>query len=138
MKKRKKEKRKQVCNGCNENTNIVNKHFGLCLRCNQLRLQKNKSSKKKSIGRSSASKAKTEKKIDEDEEIYERVFNALPCKCEECGAPLPEDFRDENGKVIARYQYSHIIPKSIAAELRHSVENFNRLCLIHHIQWENG
>lgn len=77
-------------------------------------------------------------KIAKDEAFYEKCFNSSDHKCEECGVELPDIFRDENGKVVARWRYSHIIPKSIANELRHNVDNINHLCLQHHKEWENG
>ena len=59
-------------------------------------------------------------------------------KCEECNVDLPKKFRNEDGRVIARWRYSHIVPKSIASHLRHKVENINHLCIKCHGIWENG
>lgn len=73
-----------------------------------------------------------------DEELYLESFNSSNHECEECGTSLPNEFRDEDQKIIARWRYSHIIPKSIAPDLRHSVENINNLCLNCHSEWENG
>lgn len=73
-----------------------------------------------------------------DELFYEQCFNQSNHRCEECDKQLPEKFRDEDGKIIARYRYSHIIPKSIAPELRHEIKNINHLCLNDHGKWENG
>ena len=81
---------------------------------------------------------RTIEKIRKDEEFYEKCFNMSNHRCEECGKPLPKEFRNSEGRVIARYRYSHIIPKSIAPELRHEVKNINHLCLHHHEEWENG
>lgn len=143
---------------------IVNKTYCLCDSCNQIRLhgksrfdrfleQQSKKpvqyTKKKSnrlkpprrvvdLGKSSSSFTRTISKIKEDEVFYEKVFNQRPHKCEECGYQLNEVFRDEEGKVINRWQYSHVVPKSIAPELRHEVNAMNRLCFDHHSQWENG
>ena len=72
-----------------------------------------------------------------DETFYEKCFNKSNHKCEECGEQLNTDFRDENGKVMNRWRYSHVIPKSIAPELRHNILNINNLCLKHHMKWEN-
>lgn len=83
-------------------------------------------------------KKTTKDKIREDEDFYEECFNNSNHKCEECGKNLPTEFRDDNGKVLARYRYSHVIPKSIAPELRHEEININHLCLEHHQEWENG
>lgn len=145
------------CSECNKKKEIVNKHFGLCFECNNIRLHGNpfgkvyensfkppKRSKpikstRKSIGGSQASKNRIGEAIRLDEEVYEKVFTNKDHMCEECGCELPDHFRDEDGKVIARYQYSHIVPKSIATkEMRRDVCNFNRLCLSCHSEWENG
>ena len=158
------------CNNCNTDKVIVNKHFGLCLECNNLRLYGNKYGKVyKGIGNNNKStraskkpkkfrnKSKEKPKkslfstnidypqpnkistIDKDEEFYEKCFNA--CKvheCEECEQPLPTRFRDDEGKVIARWRYSHIIPKSIASHLRHILENINHLCITCHTRWDHA
>ena len=128
------------CSNCNKNSVIVNSHFKLCLICNNQRLEKNKSSKviTTKIKHSKKEVNKTQLKIDEDEKFYLECFNLSNHQCEECGVSLPTDFRDINGKVIARWRYSHILPKSIYPELRHSVENINHLCLLHHTQWDHG
>jgi len=138
---------------------VINKHFKLCRRCNNLRLYGNEFGKvyeyipkpkkliktkytpQKSKGFIQPSKKGSERRdrmIQKDEDLYEKVFNSKPHFCEECGLPLSDQFRDEDGRVIARWQYSHVIPKSIAPQLRHKVENINRLCLKHHEMWENG
>jgi hypothetical protein len=128
------------CNKCGKDLEIVNKHFGLCFFCNQIRLQYNKVASKpvERIIHSKKQVNKTQRKIDEDEEFYLLCFNNSNHICEECGSPLPTDFKDPSGKIIARYRYSHILPKSIYPELRHRLENINHLCLIHHIQWDHG
>jgi len=76
--------------------------------------------------------------IDKDEEFYKECFDQSDHRCEECGKRLNDEFRDDDGRVIARWRYSHIIPKSIAPRLRHIVLNINHLCLEHHEMWENG
>lgn len=73
-----------------------------------------------------------------DEAFYEKCFNQSNHKCEECGCDLPVEFRDVDEKVITRWRYSHIVPKSIAPELRHVILNINHLCLEDHMEWENG
>tara|TARA_R110000851_G_scaffold231605_1_gene384387 strand:+ start:1327 stop:1686 length:360 start_codon:yes stop_codon:yes gene_type:complete len=74
-----------------------------------------------------------------DEIFYEKCFNG--CKvheCEECGDPLPTEFRGDDNKILYRARYSHIIAKSIAPELRHSLININHLCMSCHQSWEFG
>ena len=128
------------CSKCGENRELVNKHFKLCLICNNERLSSNKMNKPviNRLTYSPKTVNKTQDKIGEDEKFYLECFNLSNHECEECGKPLPTEFRDENGKVIARWRYSHILPKSIYPELRHNVENINHLCLIHHTQWDHG
>ena len=134
------------CKKCGEEKLIVNKHFGLCMECNQLRLKKNKPEKtiykkvkkeKKRISHNVDKRTKVDKKT-LDEAFYYECFKKYGTKCEECGKQLPENFRDEKGRVSARYRYSHIIAKSIAPELRHNVDNINILCLECHSRWEHG
>ena len=73
-----------------------------------------------------------------DEAFYEECFNSSDHRCEECRKQLPTVFRDEEGKIVARWRYSHVIPKSIAPHLRYVIENINHLCLGCHYRWENG
>jgi hypothetical protein len=151
-----------VCSKCKQNYPIVNKHFKLCQGCNNERLHGSKygkvypNIKKKSTfvtGAKSNVKKKSKKSLfsnikegvrekdnmlSKDEALYEASFNSSNHKCEECNKDLPTEFRDENGKINARYRYSHIIPKSIAPEIRHDLSNINNLCLRCHIKWENG
>lgn len=133
----------EICSCCGKHKRIVNKFFFLCMFCNNLRLSKNKK-EKTTLDNSyfvkdlKSVKKTTSQKIKEDEHFYEKCFNQSNHKCEECGCQLPDFFRDENGKVAARWRYSHIIPKSISKDLRHKIENINHLCLKHHMQWENG
>lgn len=156
---------KKECKSCRESRDIVNSHFQLCLKCNSVRLKMSKGDiqpkvykyipkikeslrgekkplrekGKKSLFTNILPKQKTTKeKIDLDEVFYEECFNNSDHKCEECEIPLPDYFRDSNNKVVARWRYSHIIPKSIASELRHTVSNINHLCLECHGEWENG
>ncbi len=147
------------CKECG-NPNVVNKFHTLCGGCNNIRLHgskygktskpieiKRKSykpAKKKAKGAVSISarvrvKGRTTKdKIKEDEDFYRKCFDLSDHRCEECDTELPDIFRDDNGKVVARWRYSHIIPKSIAPEIRHSINNINHLCRKHHEEWENG
>lgn len=155
------------CKKCSQDKPIMNKFHGLCLECNNERLHgskygkqykglqnnskpwraakkpkkfrnKKKDKPKKSLFVKQLKEKDTISMIEKDEKFYEECFNNSNHKCEECGCNLPTDFRDENGKIIARWRYSHIIPKSIAPKLRHLIKNINHLCLKHHMQWENG
>jgi RNA polymerase-binding transcription factor DksA len=81
---------------------------------------------------------KRREQIRKDEETYEQVFNSNPHQCEECGAELPDQFRDDEGNVLARFQYSHIVTKKACPEFRNDPRNFNRLCFTCHQTWEFG
>lgn len=74
--------------------------------------------------------------IDQDEELYKYIFDTTPDKCEECGTQLPDQFRDDEGKVVCRWQYSHILGKGAFPEFRHHKRNINRLCFSCHQKWE--
>lgn len=128
------------CKKCGKDREIVNKHFGLCLICNNERLSGRKVENNNIVriphGISTTNKVQIA--IDLDEKFYLECFNNSNHECEECGAPLPTEFRDEKGKVTARWRYSHILPKSVYPEFRHDTRNINHLCLIHHIQWDHG
>jgi chromosome condensin MukBEF MukE localization factor len=159
------------CKKCNSTKPIVNKFFGLCLSCNNLRLHGSiygkpikYIKKNQSILRSNLNKVRTPIKskkpknknkiihiVDSgrragkslaiyalDEIFYEKSFNQSNHICEECGEKLPEEFRDSSGKVIMRSRYSHIIAKSIAPELRHTLKNINHLCFLCHQKWDFG
>lgn len=71
-----------------------------------------------------------------DRELYLYIFNTKPHKCEECRNLLPDIFEDENGNIVCIGQYSHILTKNSFPEYRHNRLNINRLCIIHHNQWE--
>jgi hypothetical protein len=145
---------------------IVNKKYCLCSECNYLRLHNGKTQaeiysersierkskisqvivtdipKKKKKGKKSILNEykleKTREVIRKDEEFYELIFNTHPNNCAECGIWLPNQFRDDEGRIIARHQYSHILGKGAFPEFRHHPKNCNRLCLIHHHIWEFG
>jgi len=154
------------CKGCNLPRYIVNKHFGLCYGCNNIRLHgskygkpiKHTSHKEKVKQESPLWALKAQDKPNRivhlvqggrnmgkslaiyilDEQFYEEVFNQSNHICEECGEQLPIEFRDSEGKIIARFRYSHIIAKSIAPELRHDLRNMNDLCFLCHQKWDFG
>jgi hypothetical protein len=167
-----------TCKGCCEDKMIVNKHFYLCLECNNKRLHGSKYGKQRNYEKNDREWLKTPKKIQIpkikekskaslftnlgeegknkinhiiiggvrsgktillDEAFYEECFNNVVYHiCEECGAKLPDEFKDSQGKIIARWRYSHIIAKSIAPELRWDIKNINHLCLEHHTNWDFG
>lgn len=150
----------KTCKKCGWERNIVNSFFCLCQGCNTARLKDdNKKQDKEPLFMKTLSKKglfdsikvnpkskitfttpkvnKTKQKIDADEKFYEQCFNNSDHECEECGTALNDVFRGDNGKIIARWRYSHIVPKSVAQELRHDINNINHLCLRHHEQWEN-
>lgn len=117
---------------------ITNAHFKLCTSCNKKRLGEKKSPIKKELRKSVVkSSSRTNDKIKADELFYKECFDVSNHLCEECETQLPTSF-SENGKVLARWRYSHIIPKSIAPNLRHTIDNINHLCLECHQKWENG
>lgn len=146
------------CNKCNKDKVIVNKHYGLCLECNNIRLHGSKYGKTYNVSKKEIKPLRRRKKdskkslfsnvkptpkrnierIKRDEAFYEKCFNQSNHKCEECGTQLPTEFRDSQGNVNARYRYSHIVAKSIAPELRYDTNNINHLCLKHHTQWDHG
>lgn len=154
-----------ICKNCGLEKPIVNKHFGLCLECNNKRLhgsiygkQYKHTQKKQSPLKQAKNKLKQKEKwsrivrvIDGgrregkswtilfmDEAFYEQCFNNSDHKCEECGEKLPTEFRNSEEKVIMKSRYSHIIAKSIAPELRHVLKNINHLCFICHQKWDFG
>jgi hypothetical protein len=145
------------CKECKQTKPIVNKHFGLCLECNNIRLHGSKHGKqhkftntkrtplrsRKNKSNSLFSNLEPKKKasttrLELDEQFYLRCFEKSNHRCEECGKRLPTEFRDSEGNVNARWRYSHIVAKSIAPELRRNEDNINHLCQEHHTQWDHG
>lgn len=149
------------CSCCDKERKIVNNFFRMCQECNTARLKEEKKEKDKEplfskkvlekglfttwTGKpklkgmfEKPKQDKTKLSIEADEKFYEQCFNNSDHRCEECNSPLPDVFRDESGKVVARWRYSHIIPKSIAPNLRHVIGNINHLCLTCHERWENN
>jgi len=156
------------CKECGGNNPIVNKHFGLCQSCNNIRLHGSKHGKQYTFNRNEKKSVKpditrlkhevtggmndkqvyivgggrsTGKSLAlyiADNTFYKKVFDESDHKCEECGCKLNDVFADDEGKVINRHRYSHIIPKSIAPHLRHNIKNINNLCLEDHTKWDFG
>ncbi len=151
-----------ACSECNRDREIVNKHFGLCQDCNNIRLHGSKygktytfNRKDKKSGKPAETRVryqvdmgtkvrkkkgtkKTDIEIKLDNDFYLECFKQSDHKCEECGTELPDFFLDDNFNVAARWRYSHVIPKSIASHLRRDINNINHLCLEHHTQWDFG
>jgi hypothetical protein len=98
--------------------------------------RKSKNGRSNSLRRGLSEHAKS--KIKTDEEFYEYIFYHHPCCCAECRRPLNIRFRDRDGKVIARWQYSHNLAKGAYPDLRHHPLNMERLCFKCHQRWENG
>lgn len=76
--------------------------------------------------------------LEKDRKLYLYIFNTKPPICEECYKSLPDIFEDEDGNIIAIWQYSHILPKGAYQEFRHHKLNINRLCINCHNQWDFG
>jgi hypothetical protein len=141
---------------------IVNKKYMLCSDCNYLRIhgktrfevarekEKSKPNKVYTLKRTPLKSKKTRIKsrpetvekrrelLKKDREWYYSFFISRPHECEECGHWLPDEFEDENGRINFIGQYSHIVPKGARNDLRHNKLNCNRLCNLHHDQWEFG
>ncbi len=135
---------------------IVNKKYKLCSDCNRKRIDGQSPEKKQKevqnflsparsslkssrpIGTSKRSQEARKEKIRLDEEFYEEIWNDKPHFCEECDIFLGDEFRDDNGKVINKFRYSHILGKGAYPMLRRNKRNINLLCLVHHNEWEHG
>jgi hypothetical protein len=134
------------CSNCNLKLRLVDKVLKLCKDCKKETLDKSKNKKGKytyikrnSFYNYSKNNVSKNNRILKDEEFYEKCFNSCSLHmCEECGLKLNDKFRDNDGKIINRFRYSHIIPKSIASNLKYSLYNINHLCLKCHSNWENG
>lgn len=144
------------CKNCGEEKRIANKWHKLCHKCNLKRLEALKQSKvyehtktrikslrldinsQKLQYNISSHKAKKKTMLELDEEFYKTCFEKSDHKCEECKTDLPTEFKNESGELIARWRYSHILPKSIFPQFRHNTDNINHLCLRCHQQWDFG
>ena len=146
------------CKGCGSSW-IENKTYQLCKFCNNERRHGNKFGKvtpykekefkpfktakkkkrTKSISFSPKEKVKTLTMLQKDEIFYKECFDSVERhECEECLVSLPDRFKDDSGKILARFRYSHIIAKSVSRELRHCIDNINHLCLSCHSKWEDN
>jgi len=134
------------CKECKKEAYIVNKTHCLCDSCNFKRLHDGKTRKQHyyevKLPKIKISQKKALKKrkivLDKDREFYKLCFDNKPQICEECGRPLPNEFKEGNGSLIAIWRYSHILTKAAYPEYRHNPDNINILCLEHHQQWEFG
>lgn len=117
-------------------TNIVNKHFNLCFYCNNERLHGNKYGKQ--TARINIKEDLVLRKIKEDEDFYEKCFDASKHVCEECGCKLNTVFRGEDNRVLCRWRYAHRLPKSVYPEYRHKLWNIVNLCLDCHTKYDFG
>jgi 5-methylcytosine-specific restriction endonuclease McrA len=131
-------KKNKVCRKCGSKY-VANKHFMLCKKCNNERLHGSEYGKKPENYFIKSDKIeKTVEKIKADEDFYEEVFNSSKDhRCENCRKQLNAEFRDDEGRVTCRWRYSHILPKSLYPEYRHSLLNMNNLCLDCHNKWEH-
>lgn len=146
---------KKICKQCGSPW-VVNQKYSLCEGCNFIRLHgisKEEVRRGTIVVKVITSKPKARKlsqkvqnllkreKFAEvkrlDFETYRKVFDENPHECEECGAALNDIF-EIDGEILNIWQYSHIASKAAYPEFRHNSKNFNRLCLVHHNQWEFG
>ena len=132
---------------------IENRKHMLCSECNYLRMHGetrysavlrkaqvkliNPIKKKRKPVRTNPNKSKRQLTLEKDKETYKKVFEAKPNFCEECGTPLNDIF-EIDGQILNIFQYSHILGKGSFPEFRHNSKNFNKLCGVHHDQWEFG
>lgn len=148
------------CKGCGRRKPIVNTKYCLCRECNWSRLHPGEKPKTYELKRTSLPQPKEpfkrfQKPIKQhskksasvlkgDEETYYSVYelnfnkNGGECRCDECNAPLDPRFRDDSGKIVQRFRFSHILGKQAYPEYRHSIINFNFLCFKCHNKWEFG
>ena len=129
-----------ACKKCKKDKRIVNKFHGLCTECNNERLHGSKYGKRYKTLKNSKKYLKSNKNsnYEKDNNFYKECFDSCKVhKCEECNVDLPKVF-EHDGKVVARWRYSHIIPKSIAPKLRRVIDNINHLCFNCHSKWEFG
>ena len=145
------------CKGCEQYRPIVNRKHHLCQECNTRRLNPNGSKiytlkrtplkpNTTPLKRSTKPIAQRSKKsvrtLKLDEETYELVYrqhmNDGSYQCENCDMPLDPRFRDEEGRIVQRFRYSHILSKGAYPMHRHNPLNFNFLCFNCHQLWEFG
>tara|TARA_R110002073_G_scaffold148366_1_gene301487 strand:+ start:2141 stop:2725 length:585 start_codon:yes stop_codon:yes gene_type:complete len=138
----------KLCSGCN-NKRLHGNEYGKTIEYKEkeikpLKSSNNQPTNKRTIDKgkrvifSGGGRSKSFQNILLDEIFYLRCFQGSDHKCEECNTKLPEEFRNEDGDLIYIARYSHVIPKSIAPELRHEVDNINHLCIECHQKWDFG
>jgi len=131
-----------ICKSCGKKQYIVNKKHLLCTICNQEKIHKKpyiEIIKEKQQRYKQNQVKRSLKMIDEMDLTYEKVFNqaSKPLCCAECGRKLNQNLR-ENGKIIDRFRFSHILPKSKYPEFKYDTRNFFILCFKCHQKWEFG
>ena len=120
------------CKNCKQQKKLVNSFHGLCSFCNNKRLEDAKNSKPCNHNKIERGALKT------DANRIERNVASGVKPTKKKNNKTKDEFLDPSGKVNARYRYSHIIPKSISPELRHSIDNINHLCMSCHQKWDFG
>lgn len=110
------------CKGeCGKRRAIVNRKYFLCNECNKDRINE------RSILTAARNPSKSKQLA--DEVFYQTAWKIKPNYCEECGLYLSK---------FSRAFISHILTKGAHDPLRNHLDNFNKLCLEHHNQWEFG
>lgn len=132
------QKETKPCSKCGKNPYIVNRTKWLCQYCNFKRLHEGKEVWQVTKQKPIAPSKKRVSVLSKDREFYKLCFDTKLQICEECNAKLPNEFKDENGRLVAIYRYSHIITKKSAPEFRYNPMNINILCLTCHTKWETG
>lgn len=150
--------RMEMCDGCGLVRPIVNNKHCLCNECNWKRLHPQEEAKTYQLKRTPlkpsttplkrsniplrqrSKKAPNTLKLDEQvyEQVYLKAIQNHTCECENCNVALDPRFRDEEGRVVQRFRYSHILTKGAFPEHRYNVLNFNFLCYNCHQIWEFG
>ena len=119
------------CSKCNrEIPQYTNVKYKLCLSCNHNRLHPEMKGEIFSEDQW--------EQIKKDDETYKQVWDSKEHICEECGESLGEELYDEEGKIAARWRFSHILGKKAYPEFRNDPRNFNLLCYQCHSLFEFG
>jgi hypothetical protein len=125
------------CKDCKKSFFIQNKNKHLCSDCVFKRNHEGKSKADVYRERCSNNFEKALERKKRDERWYKYLHDILPNKCNECGKPLNKKFR-ENGKILNKWQYSHIYSKGAYPKYRWHKANGERLCFSCHQRWDFG